>query len=427
MRGDPWRTVTFGLCVLPGWNASALELPRADEATDVLAPRFIADGHPRWTADHSAESAVLGNMLVWPAATVGPLIDSNPFQQKHPRRAAVGIGFAPAILAEHESGPHRSLGYAAGDLRFFPGETGADVENGRAGLLHDWTLRRDLAVRLQGEIARTTDPFDTTQLVAAATGPGLIAETDLIGAGSVQKTFERLFVSVSGTALRSSFDASRSLRGGAGSQALSSETVLTGKLRVGYLLPSNLFLFAEPAANLRTLDRLPQGSTGTRAVVGLGVARFGLLSGEIFAGWQEQSYPVHPSHLSKPVAGGRVAYSITRTWTATVQVDQTLGDVAVGTAADPLGTPEQSTTALASLRCDVSRAWTAQAEAGAVRLDHPGTPRQDRLLMAGLRADYAVARNVDLTALLHVGSLHSTVPAANYRKAVASLAATYHY
>ena len=426
-RVQGWRIVTLGLCLLPHGSAVALELPRSDEATDFLAPRFIADLHPRWTADHHAESLLLGDMLLWPAVTVGPILDSNPFQQTHPKRAAVGVGILPAALIERESGVHRTLGYLAGDLRFYPDIQGADVENGRVGLLHDWALRRDLTVRLQGEIARTTDPFNTTELVAAGASPGLISRTDLLAAGSVQKTFDRLFVSLSGTALRSRLDASRSLSGTIGSQALSSETVGTARLRVGYLLPANLIVFAEPAANWRAIDRLSHGSTGTRAVAGVAVARFGLLSGEIFAGWQAQSYPVHPSHLSEPVVGGRIAWSATRAWTATVGVDQTLGDVAIGTAADPLGTPEKATTALATLRCALSRTWTAQAEAGAVWIDYPGTRREDRLVLAGFRGDYALARSIDLTARLHLGALHSTVAAANYRKTVASLAATYHY
>lgn len=424
-----WPTLTLGLSLLSllGGSAGAVELPRPDEATDVLAPQSLIDAHPRWTADHSRKSVRLADFLVWPAVTVGPVVDSDPVQQRRPGKPSVGVALAPELLAERDSGVHRTTLYGAGDLRLFPDGDDADTINGRVGVLHDWTLRRDLAVRMQGEIARRTDPFNTTQSLAPNARRGLLEETDAIGTMSVQKTFDHLFVVVSGTALRSTYDAPRDVRDQIGPRSLSNETVLTAKGRVGYLFPSTLYVFAEPGADRRTLDLMPHASTGTRAVAGVGVVRFGLLSGEVFAGRQTQAYPMRRSRLTSLALGGRIAWSPTRAWTVAARYDQSLGDVAVGTAADALGTPVRERTALLSIDCTLSPLWTARAEAGSIWIDYVGTRRDDQLTFADLRADYALSRSLDLTGLIRVAALRSSIPAAAYQRAAATLGATYHY
>ena len=81
MTRDPFRAVTLGLCLCPlhGVGAQAAELPRPDEATDYLAPTLMADARPRWTPDRRAEGAAWGGFMVWPAATLSVLADSNPY------------------------------------------------------------------------------------------------------------------------------------------------------------------------------------------------------------------------------------------------------------------------------------------------------------------------------------------------------------
>lgn len=424
-----WRFIKLGLCLLLGLgrSAGAVELPRPDEATDFLAPQSLIDAHPRWTTEHSRKSAHLADFLVWPAVTLGPVVDSNPFQRRRPGKPALGIALAPALLAERDSGVHRTTLYGAGDVQLFPQSGDADTVNGRAGVLHDWTLQRDVTVRIQGEITRRTDPFNTTQLLAPNARRALLEETDAIGAASVQKTFDHLFVVVSGTALRSTYDAPPDVRNQIGPRSLSSETVLTTRGRVGYLFPSTLYVFAEPGADRRTLDLLPHASTGTRAVAGVGVARFGLLGGEIFAGRQTQAYPMRSSSLTSLALGGRLAWSPTRAWTVAARYDESLGDVAVGTAADALGAPVRERTALLSIDCTLSPLWKARAEAGSIWIDYVGTRRNDQLIFADLRADYAISRSIDFTGLLRVTALRSSIPAAAYQRAAATLGATYHY
>lgn len=400
-------------------------MPRAEEATDALAPLGLPDAHPRWTLTHAREGAAVGGVLVWPALSVGPVFDSNPDQQHRSGRGGAGFGVIPAFLAERRSGPGRTELYGAGDIRVYPDGSAPNVTNGRAGILQDWAPRPDFAVRVQGEVARRTDPFNTVRLLSAGARRGLIFETDTLGSASVQKFFGRVFVSFSGTALRATFGSSGHARADAG--RLSPETVATVKGRVGYLLPAGAFVFAEPSANWRSLDRLRGESSGTRAVAGIGAARLGLLSGEVYAGQQQQSYSSRPTAVSAPVVGGRFAWTPTRLWTVAAQYDQSLGQVAIGTAVDPLGTPSRTDAALLTVDWAASRLWTVRATGGAVWVDYLGTRRTDRLTFADLRVDYAVTRSLDLTGLVRAAALRSSVGDASYDRTIASLSATYHY
>ncbi len=408
-------------------RAATAELPRPDEAADLLfLPAFLANAHPRWTAEHRNQAAVVGELLVWPSATIGGVFDSNPFQQHRGAHGAAGVAVAPQLLAEREAGPVSTDLYAAGDLRLYPGTAQADALDGRAGVLHNWEISRDMTVRLQGEVARRTDPFDNAALVAAHADRGLIFETDVLGAASVQKSFDRMFVAVSGTALRASFDASHKLQAALNPRSLTAETVGTLKARVGYVFATNLYAFAEPALDWRSLDLLPRAAMGTRTVAGLGLLRLGLFGGEAFAGWQQQDY-ARDSAVSEPVVGGRIVWSPDAAWHVAAQFDESLGEVAVATVADPLGTATRERTLQVSVAYALSPLWRTKVEAGSVWIDYVGSPRSDQLIFGDVRVDYALSRSIDLTGVLRVFELESSVPAAAYGKAAATLAATYHY
>ena len=421
MNSDPLRAVTVGLCLCPSLPVLAADLPRADEATDYLAPRAMADQRPRWTPDRRDESATWGGFLLWPTATLGVLADSNPFQRHASAKAATGFRFAPHIVAERDDGVHATAVYAAGDIRLYPGHDSADMVEGRAGLLHDWALRRDMIVRVQGEVARRQDPFETVDVIPGSNRHDTLQNTIGTATISGQKTFERLFLTLSGTVLRSHYDAL-----GTGTQNLSDETVLSTKARAGYWLNASLYTFTEPTVNWRTLDA-GKHSSGTRIVAGLGTERIGPTNGEIFAGYQEQTYAAPLPRISGAVAGGRLAWTPTRAWTAVAQVDQSLGQVAVGTVADPLGTPVRQTSAVAKLVYRPSALWSADTTIGAVWLDYVGTLRRDTLVLGAARLDYALSRSFDLTCEIKSAWLDSTVALASYQRTTATLGTTYHY
>ena len=436
-RSARWRRPTWnasrpfwaaGLCVIAGHAApvAAAELPRSGEAMDYLSPVPVAEFHPRWTEAHRREALTVGDVLVWPSLTVGSAFDTNPFQSRRPGRSVVGAQVAPAVLVERESGVHRTTAYGEGDLRTFPQAGGADTQHGRAGVLHDWAIARDATVRLQGEIARRTDPFDNAQLIAAGMPERLIEETSILGAGSVQKTFDRSFVILSGSVLRSRFDGLRDERL-AGRPALNAETVLTLRGRVGTLFGPGLFAFLEPSANDRAIDALPRASSGTRVVAGVGAIGFGLLSGEVFAGRQVQIYPDRGGSQATPVFGARAGWTPRAGWTVTLQADRALGDVAIATVADPLGAPLRQDSAVATLRCAVSPLWTAEGAFGVIRADYLESRRQDRLTLAQVRASYALSRSLDLTGSIRFTALHSSVALATYQRTAATLGATYRY
>lgn len=425
MQRDPLRAVTIGLCLWPFHSLGALgaDVPRSDEATDYLVPELMANARPRWTPSRPDGAVAWGGFLIWPSATLGPLVESNPLQRHVGGRTEAGMHFAPRFLAERDSGVHSTTLYAFGGAKLYPGDSKANTLIGHVGGLHDWALRRDLIVRLQLDASRHADPFNNLRLIPGASNRDVLQESRGLASASVQKTFGRLFVVLSGTALRTSYDA----REAKAETFLSDETVVTVKGRAGYWIGSSIYTFAEPSANWRTLDRGARRSNGTRVIAGLGTDRFGPIDAEGFIGRQEQGYPKAVANLSAVVAGGRLTWRPTPAWTAVAQLDQSLGQVAVGTIADPLGAPLRQNTAELQIRYAPSALWSAEATIGGVWLDYLGTAREDQLTFGGLRLDYALSRSIDLTAEVRSVRVDSTVALAAYRQTTGTLGATYHY
>ena len=360
--------------------AADLRMPRSDEATDVLSPVREADIRPRWQEADSRTAAAWGDVLVWPQVGAGLMLDSNPFQDHRPRRADGGVKLQAKVFAEHDSGPHTTTFYGDGGARLYARETGADAIGGRLGVLHDWFVTRDIIVRAQADLSRSNDRIDNRRLVTGQGRGDPFQINDLTGSLSAQKSFERLFVSGSGSVLRESFDDSAPKTSGS-ARGLSDQTVSTAKWRTGYLLGPAVFVFAEPALNWRALDRSDLRSDGKRVMAGLGTFGVGLLSGELFAGYQRQVYHrASSTAVSEPVYGGRITWSPTPAWKVSARFDRQLAQAAVATVAEPIGTPIKVQRSALALRYTLDPRWTALSEFEDVSVDYVATRRHDRLL-----------------------------------------------
>ena len=132
--------------------AETLDMPRADEATDYLSPKVMAEARPQWRPATGQAGASWGGFLVWPSAKAGALLDTNPLQLHRPGSPDAGLRIAPALVAERDGGVHDTVFYANADARLYAATPRADQLDGRMGALHDWAISRDLIVRLQGDL-----------------------------------------------------------------------------------------------------------------------------------------------------------------------------------------------------------------------------------------------------------------------------------
>lgn len=401
-------------------------MPKPNEALDYLTPSLMAEARPRWQAAAPDAGAAWGGFLVWPSIGAEALVDSNPLQSHDPHGVAPGLQLTPRIVAERESGVHATAFYGAADAELYPARPDADQLDGHVGLLHDWAPRRDLILRLQGDLAQARDAIDSRAAVTGEARGRPFTERAATLAASAQKTFDRLFVTLGGDVVRTSYD-DGALRTVTGARAVSDETGADLKARVGYRLGPALYTYAEPAANWRTLDAVDDRSHGTRVVAGLGLDRTGLAGGEVYAGVQRQDFTRGPRSVSEPVFGGRWAWGPTPAWTVAVAADRRLEQAAIGTVGEPLGTPIDITTEAGSLRFTPSRSWWAELAVDHASVRYLGTGREDDLLGADGRVAVLWRHDLDLTADLRLTRVRSTIAIASYDRATASVGARYRY
>lgn len=401
-------------------------MPKPTEALDYLAPSLMADARPRWQAAAPDAGAAWGGFLVWPTAGAAALVDSNPLQRHRPHGVEPGLRLTPRVVAERESGVHATVLYGLADAALYPARPDADQLDGRIGVLHDWAPRRDMIVRLQADLAEARDALDSRAATTGTDGGRPFMERTATLAGSAQKTFDRLFVSLGGDAVQTHFS-DGGLRTVSGARAVSDQSGTDIRGRVGYVIGPALYAYAEPAANWRVLDAVDDRTSGTRLVAGLGTDRMALGGGEVYAGLQRQDYTRAPRRVSEPVFGGRLAWWPTPAWTVALAADRRLEQAAVGTAAEPLGTPVDVMTETASLRFTPSPVLWAELALDHAAVRYLGTGREDDLLGADGRLAFGWRHDLDLTADLRLTRVRSTAALASYDRAAASLGALYRY
>jgi hypothetical protein len=233
-------------------------------------------------------------------------------------------------------------------------------------------------------------------------------------------------VTLGGDAVHTSFTGGALLTT-SGTRATSDQSGTDVKGRIGYLIGPALYAYAEPAVDWRVLDAVDAHSRGTRVVAGLGTDRMALVGGEVYAGAQRQNYARVPRQVSEPVFGGRFAWWPAPAWTVSLAADRRLEQAAVGTVAEPLGTPIDVATETATLRFAPSPAWWAELAGDHASIRYVGKGRQDDLLGTEGRLGFAWRHDLDLTADLRFTRVRSTVAVASYDRASASLGALYRY
>ncbi|MBE7218596.1 MAG: outer membrane beta-barrel protein, partial [Caulobacteraceae bacterium] len=198
-------------------------MPRSQEAFDLLAPDTMAAARPRWRAAAAQPGAAWGGFLIWPSLGAAAITDSNPLQAHGGGPAASGMRLTPRFAAERETGVRATVFYGAADARLYPARPDADQLDGRLGLLHDWAPRRDLIMRLQGELSQARDRLDSPAAITGTRARRPFTTRAAALAASVQKTVSAFFVTLGGGVSRTGFT-DGGLRTAAGAPAVSDET-----------------------------------------------------------------------------------------------------------------------------------------------------------------------------------------------------------
>jgi Putative beta-barrel porin 2 len=378
----------------------------------------------------------LGSWLLYPSLSAGAFYDSNVDQVPGGTGGSFGFRFLPSLLAVNENGIEKTTVYALADGRIGsnPGPGNAQRVAANAGLIESYAPWPDLAFRAQGDYLRQRDLFSSFAVNRSVgylnpTGIGLAPTTapqsynQLTASLSVEKTFYRAFAGLDASVVDLVYD-----RSGGVAPAPSGITS-TAAARGGFWITPFLYGYAQGSLDRRSYAQRALGSSGYRTIAGIGSRRVHLVRGEIYAGYQAESY--RSAAIGSEggwVFGGRADYTPLRRLDLKASLDEALGASLLAPASPSVaGTATQVTTALAEADYTFAADLEASGRAGYIRTDYAGNQRRDSAWVAGATVTYSVWLNFGVTLdYQHLGSF-SNVPLQSFSRDVVTIGGTYKY
>jgi hypothetical protein len=401
----------------------------------------------------------VGGWYLFPSIFVGATYDTN-FNQTVSGNDSSGVGLrvTPRVTGTYDGGIHKTTVYGVVDARFF----NADNIAATAGVSHQYEAMRDLIFNFYGNYVRQTDIFNSAlQFNNGAIGPPAtpnvnipiivnpfgttpgvnpIAYNQLTGGASVTKTFNQVFVTLSGTAFGIIYDHSDNVP--APFQTSHDGTSFWASGRLGYNVTPAFYVFAQGDGIFQRFNNSVFDTNGYRVIGGVGSKDDkSLFRGEIYGGYwaqnQEQQQPNViglgvptgiPTDANSGVFGGRLSYYPTRYWTITAQVDQTLGMSTTLSPSIPQGASTRTTTAILQTTYGIARDWSIGVRGGYTRGEFIGVSGlNNNGWLAGASFNYEIWRNFLLTLDYQYTIVQSDAAFSDFTRNWVSAGLTYRY
>jgi hypothetical protein len=403
------------------------------------APAPVNSGRPDVFAGATgAENALIaGDWLIYPTAFGGLLYDSNVNQTTTKAQSSAGLRLVPSLLANTNNGLSQTTiyGMVDGRIYFSPISGGGDDASVRSGVIEVYKPLEDLTFTGQGDYTRQKDLFNTLGTTPVSpslnpTGLGLSPTTNpqsydqFSGSASVQKDFGQAFVVLGGSIVDQMYDHTT------GATAPSPDGITyTGTVRGGYWFVPALYGFVEGSLDSRDLSIIGMSSSGYRTVAGLGTDQIGLVRGEVYGGYQSESYrSAGIGTTSNPSFGARGYYYPLPELTLNLAVDETLGaTLLAATPTSPSGTSTKVTSVLGTAGYAIAPEWTATGRAGYIHTDYTRNVRRDDAWTLGTTLTYSIWRNVGVTLDYQHVDLSSNVALQSFTRDVVTLGVSYKY
>jgi hypothetical protein len=404
-----------------------------------MSPAPVSSGRPDvFAAEGRAEDAlIVGDWLLYPSAFGGVLYDSNVNQTQTKVRSSPGLRLVPSLLGNTNNGLSQTTIYGMVDGRIYTNQNagGGDAVSVRSGVIEAYKPLEDLTFTGQGDYTRQKDLFNTLGTTPVSpslnpTGLGLSPTTNpqsydqFSGSASVQKDFGQAFVTLGGSIVDQMYDRNT------GTTAPSPDGVTyTGTVRGGYWIVPALYGYVEGAFDSRDLVTSSLRSSGYRTVGGLGTDQIGLVRGEVYGGYQSESYrSAGIGTTSSPSFGARGFYYPLPELTLNLAVDETLGATLLATTpTSPIGTSTKVTSVLGTAGYSIAPEWTASGRAGYIHTDYTRNVRRDDAWTLGTTLTYSIWRNVGVTLDYQHVELSSNVALQSFSRDVVTLGVSYKY
>jgi hypothetical protein len=400
--------------------------------------------------------------MLYPSLFVGAVWDSNSNQAPSNSSAQTTSGSSPdsgtslavsprLVATTSDGGMHSSTLYGVGDFQFFSSNTVA----ADAGFMHNYKPTDDLSFNLNLRYTRQTDLFTSAlnfnnNAIGLNGGPAVpsptiinpfgttpnvnpVAFNQYTAGGSVTKTWDPWFATLTGTAFAIDYDHANNVPAPFNTSQDATAFWLDGK--VGWHFVAGVYVFGEADGIWQRFQNSVFNTNGYRVTGGLGTDNpESLVRGEVYGGYQfqhqeGQNVPVpniSPDSQSS-VFGGRMYYFPTQYWTWVASVDEVLGMSATLAPNIPQGIPTLVTTGILQTTYGIAQQWSLGARVGYTRASYLDIGRTDNGWMAGASFNYEIWRNLLLTLDYQYSTLNSNTVFNQFSRNVVSAGVTYKY
>ncbi len=426
-----------GVALLPSMfcAAAAQEIPTplplslsVPDASVFLAQQADLPRTP-FSIDRQDYSGVaLGEWRLYPFLYTGLSYDSNLLNANSGKVADAAFNFAPTFIATRNAGIQNTLVYGAAETSSYLRNSGADSVTGRIGFQHMWELQRDLVFDFAGDVSRSADLTNGGDAVAGAPFYPIYSNAYRISAAAL-KSFGSLFLHSFVALSDTQYDSTTRITGASLPQSYRDYSEIQVKQRVGYQFGQVFYVFSDTSLNWQDTYYFPaSASSGYREVAGLGATRFGLLYGEIYAGYQAQVYrSALIGTVNDPVLGGRVGWSPRAFLSFVASLDETITTQDFVTPGNPLPAAVTALVATFGANYAPSSRWSLLVTANYMHDDYSNSPRSDGDF--ALAATFSCKLSRTLVASISTRQIiqDSSYRPASYSRNVSAIGVTYRY
>jgi Putative beta-barrel porin 2 len=379
---------------------------------------------------------VVGDWMLYPTAFAGGIYDSNPAQVAQNPQASGGIRLVPAILAERTVAISKTSLYAMTDARVYAlGDTqGVDAVAARLGGIEDYEPADSWVLHAQGDYTRQRDIFSTLGVTNSLTslnptGVGVVPTqqpttyNQFTGTGSVLKRFSNAFVSLGGSTVGILYNQP------SGTVPAPSGVIFTAVTRGGVWVSPDIYTYVSGAVDKRNWDTSSLNSSGFRTLVGLGSDQIGLFRGEIYGGYQQESFDSGAiGTVGGSAYGGRLEYFPIPKLTLRAGADRSIGASLLGAApATSVGTASLVTSLLGQIVYAPFPEWEWSGRGGYVRASYVDTSQRDNGWTLGATLTYSIWQSFGLSLDYQHLALNSNVPDQGFTRDVVTFGISYKY
>ena len=429
--------------VILGWVCSPVYAQvgalGGDTGPTLIAPAVVPRDRPDPFAAPSRDYTALaeGDWLIYPTFFAGAVFDSNPNQSSSGAKSSAGVRLVPSVLAETTNGISKTSLYGMADGRVYTNQSNGngDAVASSSRVIRELPVRAGPALcrarRLhasEGSVQHVRDRSQRDDAQSDRHRARAGHKSDLVQpiqrSGQIQKTFDRAFFDLGASVIDIDYDHSsgRSRRRRTASTPRRPRAAGSGSTR-------SIYGYLEGSVDQRNYSTSSLSSNGYRTIGGFGSDQLGLFRGEVYGGYQSESYnsgnPI--GTVSSPVYGGRVFYYPLPELTLSASVDRTIGASLLTNTPGTTGTSTRLTNALAQASYPLMQEWSASGRFGFIHTDYVDTTRSDNSWLIGGTFTYSVWQNFGVTFDYEHVQLSSNVPLQGFNRDVVTVGLTYKY